>query len=64
MTHGDSLPDTDSTCERVFVEYPRSETEAERAARIKRGLPRPTVSFVVSKAKPGKGFWSGSRGVV
>lgn len=34
--------------ERVLVCYPRAETDEERRARVAKGLPRPTVSFVVS----------------
>ena len=38
--------------ERVLVSYPRDETKEERLARMAKGLPRPTLSFVVSTAIP------------
>lgn len=45
--HGDRLPDTRRSVDRVFVSYPQAETADAKAARIKAGKPAPQLQFVV-----------------
>jgi len=51
--HGDKLPDTDRSTDRVFVSYPMTETANARAARIKAGKPAPLLEFVVGNIRGG-----------
>lgn len=41
-----------SVHEKVLIEYPMPETEAERKKREKLGLPPPRFSFTVNRVKP------------
>jgi 3'-phosphoadenosine 5'-phosphosulfate sulfotransferase (PAPS reductase)/FAD synthetase len=49
--HGDSLPDTSRSVNRVFVSYPMTETPDVKAARIKAGKPAPLLEFVVGNIR-------------